>query len=176
MIYTKTGDKGTTSLGNGTRVSKAHIRVEAYGTVDELCSHLGLLRAMNVGKPHNETLLNIQKMLMTAAAQLSLCKGFEVTESDVKMLENEIDALQKSLPPLKYFVLPSGNMAAAQCHVARCVCRRAERLTVQLLENQDSAEETLLGLLNRLSDYLFVLSRTICVAAGIDETFWIPKQ
>jgi cob(I)alamin adenosyltransferase len=173
-IYTKTGDKGFTSLGNGARVSKSHVRVEAYGAVDELCAHIGLLHALNVGEPHQSTLLEVQKMLMTFSAQAALCKGFEATEADVKMLEKEIDVLQKALPPLKYFVLPGGSVAAAQCHIARCVCRRAERAMIRLCENEDSAPETPISLLNRLSDYLFVLARTLCYSASSTEMYWKP--
>ncbi len=175
-IYTKTGDKGTTSLGDGSRVSKASLRVEAYGTVDELCSHIGLLRAMQVGDHHEKILISIQEMLMTHAAEVSLCKGFHVASGNVKMLEQEIDALQKELPPLKYFLLPGGNMAAAQCHVARCVCRRAERLMVQVIEKEGNTPEVLVTALNRLSDYLFVLSRTICYSANIKETHWNTEK
>jgi len=173
-IYTKTGDSGSTLLGSGVRVSKASVRVEAYGMVDELCSHVGLLHAMNVGEPHQSTLLAVQKMLMTYSAQVAMCKGFEVTAADVKMLEQEIDTLQRELPPLKHFVLPSGSVAAAQCHVARCVCRRAERAMVLLRESEGSTPEVLIAALNRLSDYLFVLARTLCRAAGAAEACWIP--
>jgi len=163
-IYTKTGDAGSTSLGNGARVSKAHLRVEAYGTLDELCSHVGLLRAMNVAEPHRRTLLDVQQMLMTASAQVALCKGVALTDDGLKMLEQAVDALQQALPPLRRFVLPGGSMAAAQCHVARCVCRRAERAVVRLGESEGScsADATLMATLNRLSDYLFVLARMLC--------------
>lgn len=174
-IYTKTGDSGATSLGNGTRVSKADLRVEAYGTVDELCAHIGLLRAMHVGEPHQSTLPEVQKMLMTCSAQVALCKGFEVTEADVKMLEHEVDALQKALPPLRQFVLPGGSAASAQCHVARCVCRRAERAIVRLCEREGCTPAALLSALNRLSDYLFLLARVLCHSAATAETCWVPK-
>jgi cob(I)alamin adenosyltransferase len=175
-IYTKAGDGGATSLGNGARVSKAAVRVEAYGMVDELCSHLGLLRAMNVDAHHREALLRIQEMLMTCAAEVSLCKGFALKEADVHLLEREIDALQKQLPPLKRFVLPGGNIAAAQCHVARCVCRRTERTMIQLLSQEGVGGSIAPAALNRLSDYLFVLARTLSLAAGGKETFWLPTE
>lgn len=175
MIYTKTGDSGTTSLGNGARVSKADLRVEAYGMVDELCSHIGLLRAMGVEERHQDMLLRIQKMLMTYSAEVSLCKGFEVKEAEVKMLEQEIDALQKMLPPLKHFVIPGGSLAAAQCHVARCVCRRTERTVIHLFNTENITNSISVSILNRLSDYLFVLARILCSATENEETFWIPE-
>ncbi len=174
-IYTKTGDGGTTSLGNGARVSKASLRVEAYGTVDELCSLLGLLRAMEIGEQHQSMLLNLQKMLMRYSAEVSLCKGYKVAEEDVKMLETGIDAQQKVLPPLRHFIVPGGSAAAAQCHVARCVCRRAERLMVRLSEAEGNVSELSVCVLNRLSDYLFVLARTLCSTANINETFWLSE-
>jgi cob(I)alamin adenosyltransferase len=173
-IYTKTGDSGATALGSGDRVSKTHPRVEAYGTVDELNAHIGLLRSQDIAERHRSTLLNVQEMLMRYAATVACCKGYEIDEDDVAMLEREIDALQKTLPPQKHFIIPGGSVAAAQCHVARCVCRRAERLMVSLSEATDTPP-ILLRLLNRLSDYLFVLSRSIVAASQIAEQAWIPS-
>jgi cob(I)alamin adenosyltransferase len=175
-IYTKTGDSGATALGNGDRVSKTHPRVEAYGAIDELNAHLGLLRSQDVGERHQTMLLSVQEMLMRYAATVACCKGYEMSEDDVAVLEREIDALQQALPPQRYFVIPGGSVAAAQCHVARCVCRRAERLMVKVGEASGTLSPTLLRLLNRLSDYLFVLSRSIQTAAQVDEQLWNPSS
>ncbi|MDR3365616.1 MAG: cob(I)yrinic acid a,c-diamide adenosyltransferase [Prevotellaceae bacterium] len=174
-IYTKTGDSGATALGNGERVSKTHPRVEAYGAVDELNAHLGLLRSQGIGERRQSMLLKIQEMLMRYSATVACCKGYEMSEDDVAMLEREVDALQAELPPQRYFVIPGGSAAAAQCHVARCVCRRAERLMVKLGETSGGLSPTLLRLLNRLSDYLFVLSRSIQVEAQGTEQLWQPS-
>ncbi|MDR3187873.1 MAG: cob(I)yrinic acid a,c-diamide adenosyltransferase [Prevotellaceae bacterium] len=173
-IYTKTGDGGATALGNGKRVSKAHPRVEAYGAIDELNAHLGLLRSLSVGERHQSMLLRVQEMLMRYAATVACCKGYEMSEEDVAMLEREVDALQATLTPQRYFVIMGGNVAAAQCHVARCVCRRAERLMVQLGEAAGDLSPILLRLLNRLSDYLFVLARSIHAEAQAPEQLWKP--
>jgi cob(I)alamin adenosyltransferase len=168
MIYTKTGDNGSTALGNGQRVSKAHPRVEAYGTLDELDAHIGLLRSHSIAEPHKAVLLDMQKMLMRCAAALSCCQGFAASEEDVLAVEREINALQKLLPAQRHFIVTGGCMAAAQSHVARCVCRRAERCVVAL----GDADPILLKLLNRISDYLFVLARTICAENGVEELAW----
>ncbi|MDR2814699.1 MAG: cob(I)yrinic acid a,c-diamide adenosyltransferase [Prevotellaceae bacterium] len=174
-IYTKTGDSGVTALGSGERVSKTHPRVEAYGAIDELNAHIGLLRSQGIGGQHQNMLLKVQEMLMRYAATVACCKGYEMGEEDVAMLEREIDSLQKTLPPQKRFVIPGGNVAAAQCHVARCVCRRAERLMVKLGDTAGSLSPTLLRLLNRLSDYLFVLSRSIHAESQVAEQVWNPS-
>jgi len=169
-IYTKTGDRGTTSLAGGMRVSKADLRVEAYGTVDELISHLGLLRALNNNDAQNEEILQIQQCLMTIAALLAvdekttkILPGIQTV--DIQKLENAIDIMEKSLPPLKAFVVPSPPAVAAQCHVARTVCRRAERMAVAACRNTAShvltIDEHIIPYLNRLSDYLFVLARQL---------------
>ncbi|MDR0566582.1 MAG: cob(I)yrinic acid a,c-diamide adenosyltransferase [Prevotellaceae bacterium] len=175
-IYTKTGDGGATALGNGERVSKAHPRVEAYGAIDELNAHLGLLRSQGIGERHLSVLLSVQEMLMRYSATVACCKGYEMREDDVAMLEREIDALQQALPPQKYFIIPGGSAAAAQCHVARCVCRRAERLMVKVAETSGSLSPILLPLLNRLSDYLFVLSRSIHAEEQVGEQLWNPSH
>lgn len=172
-VYTKTGDSGATALGNGERVSKAHLRVEAYGTVDELNAHVGLLRSQDIAERHRDMLLGVQKMLMRYAAVVACCKGCEMDEGDVVLLEREIDELQKTLPVQRHFVTPGGSVAVAQCHVVRCVCRRAERLMARLSETDD-IPPVLLRLLNRLSDYLFVLSRSIAAEAQVAEEVWIP--
>jgi cob(I)alamin adenosyltransferase len=173
-VYTKTGDGGATALGSGERVSKTHPRVEAYGTVDELNAHVGLLYSQDIAERHRSMLLKVQEMLMRYAATVACCKGYEMDEDDVVMLECEIDELQKTLPPQKHFIIPGGSIAAAQCHVARCVCRRAERLMVALSEAVNTPP-ILLRLLNRLSDYLFVLSRSIVAEAQVAEKTWIPS-
>lgn len=175
MIYTKTGDEGKTSLVGGSRVLKCDIRVEAYGTVDELNSHLGLLAAE---VPHEEvrirltriqrTLFDIQTLLATEQpVQFGLP---QVTDAQAEELERLIDAVQAELPPLRSFVLPGGSVAAAQCHVARTVCRRAERCMVALAQ-QSPLDPPLLKYVNRLSDYLFVLSRWLLLRAGLPEVF-----
>lgn len=185
MIYTKTGDSGSTSLVGGARVSKDDVRVEAYGTVDELNAHIGLLAAYLKGVLDADSddlriiqhkLFCVQTLLATEDAVLR--ETFpQVAAEDVSWLERHIDCINGTLPPLKSFVLPGGSVSAAQCHVARCVCRRAERRIVTLY-NQDSLLKTTSGIregscesmivqyMNRLSDYLFVLSRKLALAQG----------
>jgi len=175
-IYTKTGDRGTTSLAGGTRVSKTDPRVEAYGTVDELIAHLGLLRAFNHDHPQDEEIRQIQQCLMTISALLSTDEKTkkalpEIKPSDIHQLENSMDMMEKDLPPLRSFVLPSPPALVAQCHVARTVCRRAER-TVIAASNQFIIDEHIIPYLNRLSDYLFVLSRQLSHNAGKSEVVW----
>ena len=150
MIYTKTGDKGETSLASGQRVSKTDARIEAYGTVDELNSWIGNLR-VSYGSAE---LLWIQNKLFNLGAALSEAPGEWITEADVKQLEQWIDATQAQLPALHAFVLPAGNVLACTCHIGRTVCRRAER---RMIEAQ--ADAIALQFINRLSDYLFVLAR-----------------
>jgi cob(I)alamin adenosyltransferase len=176
-IYTKTGDDGTTSLFSGGRVSKTHLRVEAYGTVDELNSILGLARAF---KPHPTTdawLERIQRQLFHLGADLSTpldAKSDWVVRMDaetVQSLEIGIDDLTAQLPELKNFILPGGTPAAAQLHIARTVCRRAERVVVALQE-QEPIGEQVLNYINRLSDFLFTLSRWENMQAGVPEDKW----
>ena len=179
MIYTKTGDGGTTSLVGGTRVKKCDVRVEAYGTVDELNAHVGLLaemiRATHAGyfellKQVQHNLFIVQTLLATEAdCKYELPK---LPEDAVTGLEGEIDRLQEIVPKLKYFVIPGGTLAGAQCHVARTVCRRAERCVVTL-SHQNSVDDILLRYLNRLSDYLFVLARHAVVSVGAQEDLYI---
>ena len=170
-IYTKTGDKGKTSLLGGTRVSKAHERIEAYGTVDELNSAIGVLRS--TPSDHNEFLLEIQHILFNIGSILATEREVkfelkQVEPSDVEKLEKEMDRLNESLPPLKEFVLPGGSLANGHAHMCRSICRRAERRVVQL----EDVPELLVKYLNRLSDYFFMLSRALLHEAGREEIKW----
>ncbi|MBA3985515.1 MAG: cob(I)yrinic acid a,c-diamide adenosyltransferase [Flavobacteriales bacterium] len=187
-IYTKTGDKGTTSLYGGTRVSKHHIRIESYGTVDELNSHIGLLRDQDIDVRSKEILTHIQDRLFTAGAILAtdpekaiLKSGKErlnipkIDEEDITLLENEIDMMNDSLAPMTNFILPGGHPSVSFCHIARSVCRRAERQTSFLHENEP-VDAHVLTYLNRLSDYLFVLARKLSKDLKLDEIKWIPKK
>ena len=180
MIYTKTGDRGTTSLVGGSRVSKDDVRVEAYGTVDELNSHIGLLAEMfrsQQGGYYDElksvqhNLFTIQTLLATEDAQL-YARLPQLQEDEVEMLERQIDTITDRLPQLHNFIIAGGNMTGAQCHVARTVCRRAERCVVAL-SHQSPVDDVLLRYLNRLSDYLFVLARRAVVADGKQEDLYI---
>ena len=171
-IYTKTGDKGLTSLLGGTRVSKSNQRLDAYGTIDELNSFIGLVASMT--KEHNEFLLDIQHMLFNIGSILAAESDTtfplpEISPDDVYPIENEIDRLNARLPELKNFILPGGSVVSAHTHVARCVCRRAERSVVALNDNNYSA---IICYLNRLSDYLFVLSRDLLRIDGKQEVIW----
>ena len=171
-IYTKTGYKGETSLLGGTRVSKAHQKLEAYGTVDELNSTIGLIAAMN--PVHQNFLLNIQHKLFNIGSELAAEKDLsfplpELTEEEINVLEKEIDRLNEKLPKLKNFILPGGSVISAHTQIARCVCRRAERNVVGLNESKYT---TIIGYLNRLSDYLFVLSRDFLRLEGVEEIKW----
>ena len=175
-VYTKTGDEGLTSLVGGTRVRKNDVRVEAYGTVDELISFIGLLRAQPVTPAQNEALLHIQQCLMIVAAHLandgSNKKLPELTDVHIHFLETNIDAMSAGLPPLHAFVLPAPPAVAALCHVARSVCRRAERAALAG-KQQTAASANITIYLNRLSDYLFILSRQLTVDANEKEEFWV---
>lgn len=180
-IYTKTGDKGETSLIGGTRLPKHHIRIEAYGNVDELNSWVGLLRDQRIEEARVKTLLEIQDRLFTIGSQLASDPGKtskmklpDVKEADIVLLEKEIDAMEEKLPPMKSFVLPGGHPVVSYCHVARCVCRRAERSVLRLAENEH-VDELIYKYLNRLSDYLFVLSRKLAQDLGAPETPWVPR-
>ncbi|WP_029037956.1 cob(I)yrinic acid a,c-diamide adenosyltransferase [Salinimicrobium xinjiangense] len=187
-IYTKTGDKGTTALFGGTRVPKHHIRIESYGTIDELNSHLGLLRDQQVDKHSREILLKIQDRLFTIGSTLATDPEKAVLKSgkqrldipkiiaaDIELLEQEIDTMNESLPPMTHFVLPGGHQTVSVCHIARCVCRRAERLATALYEIEPF-EEVVLQYLNRLSDYLFVLARKLTYDVKAEEIKWIPQK
>jgi cob(I)alamin adenosyltransferase len=179
-IYTKTGDKGLTSLIGGTRVPKHHLRIESYGTVDELNSYIGLIRDQEIGDEDKDTLKEIQDRLFTVGALLasepekSRMKVPDLHEEDIALLEQEMDRMNEVLPPLKHFVLPGGNNIASFCHVARCVCRRAERNVVHLNE-EEYVNENVIVYLNRLSDYLFTLSRKVVFDNNCEENKWFPR-
>lgn len=179
-IYTKTGDKGTTALIGGQRVPKYDNRIEAYGTVDELNSWIGLLRDQAVGDHIKAILIEIQDRLFTLESQLAVGDGEvkrnipNLYEKDVLLLENEIDRMNSDLPELTSFILPGGNTTVSYCHLARTVCRRAERLTIKLSE-QYEIEILNIKYLNRLSDYLFVLSRKLSQEMDAEETLWKPR-
>lgn len=178
LIYTKTGDKGTTSLVGGTRVPKTHIRLEAYGTVDELNSNLGVLITYLSDEQDQSLVRHIQDRLFAVGSHLATdrektdlkCASI-IRLEDIEQLEKEIDRLDNSLPPLHAFILPGGSRGASVCHVCRTVCRRAERRILALQEHCEIAPE-LLAYVNRLSDYLFVLSRKINRDEKKDEIFW----
>jgi cob(I)alamin adenosyltransferase len=180
-IYTKTGDKGQTSLIGGTRVPKYHLRIEAYGTVDELNSYVGLIGCQAIGSHHQAVLKEIQDRLFTIGASLaadperSKMKIPHLTDADVVALEQEMDEMNDVLPALKHFILPGGNTVVSYCHLARCVCRRAERLVVQLAEDS-FVDSNITIYLNRLSDYLFVLSRKLNADQGTVENIWNPRM
>lgn len=181
-IYTKTGDKGKTSLIGGTKVSKAHVRIDTYGTVDELNSWLGLVNDHMI-LPKVKTLLKeIQDRLFTVGASLACDPEKEMKMSipdlhaeDVKLLEDAIDEMNAALPEMKFFVLPGGHVAVSNCHIARCVCRRAERLCVSMQEQEMFVEPLVLQYLNRLSDYLFVLARYAGQQLQVPEIPWKPR-
>lgn len=181
-IYTKTGDKGTTGLFGGARIPKFHIRIESYGTVDELNSHIGMLRDMIMDQEDKDLLETIQNRLFTIGSNLASdpSKNMitpDLKESDIELLENGIDNIDAVVPPLKSFILPGGHVAVSQAHIARCVCRRAERLVVALAENEpDTVPPILVQYLNRLSDYLFMLGRKISVDFNVKETAWKPRK
>lgn len=180
-IYTKTGDKGQTSLIGGTRVPKYHLRIECYGTVDELNSYIGLILCQDIDQQHQIILKEIQDRLFTVGASLaadpekSKMKIPDLQESDIVLLETEMDRMNELLPELKHFILPGGNTIVSYCHLARCVCRRAERLTVHL-GSESFVDEKMTIYLNRLSDYLFVLARKLNMEAGTAENIWIPRM
>ena len=187
-IYTKTGDKGTTALYGGTRVPKHHIRIECYGTVDELNSHLGLIRDQDIDEHSKSVLTTIQDKLFTVGAILAtdpekaiLKSGKErlnipkILNEDIELLEREMDDMNHHLPPMTHFVLPGGHQTVSFCHIARCVCRRAERLATSLNDLEPFQANTL-TYLNRLSDYLFVLAQKLSKNLGADEIKWIPEK
>ncbi|MBL7923540.1 MAG: cob(I)yrinic acid a,c-diamide adenosyltransferase [Bacteroidia bacterium] len=180
-IYTKTGDKGQTSLIGGTRVPKHHLRIEAYGTVDELNSWIGLLRDQPIDDHSITSLLDIQDRLFTIGSQLASDPGKsrmqlpDILPADVEMLEKEIDQMEKHLPGLKSFILPGGHPIVSYTHIARCVCRRCERLLTHLMEDAP-VNENIAVYMNRLSDYLFVLSRYIAFLKNTAETPWQPRM
>ena len=179
-IYTKTGDQGLTSLIGGTRVPKSSLRIDCYGTVDELNSYVGLLRDQEVNQARRPLLKEIQDRLFTIGSALaadpekSKMKLPDLHAADVTLLEEEMDRLNADLPELRAFILPGGAPAVSFAHVARCVCRRAERLAVALREESFVADLVVVYL-NRLSDYLFVLSRQMAQELGAEEVTWEPR-
>ncbi|HZG24302.1 MAG TPA: cob(I)yrinic acid a,c-diamide adenosyltransferase [Chitinophagaceae bacterium] len=181
-IYTKTGDLGKTSLIGGTKVLKNHIRIETYGTIDELNSFTGLAADHLTDSHSQEVLREIQDRLFTIGSSLACdpdkelkLKIPDLKESDIMLLEDEIDAMENKLPPMKSFVIPGGHPAVSTLHVVRCVCRRAERLAVSM-QTQDLAVAPLIIIyLNRLSDYLFVLARYTAFILQVAEIPWKPR-
>ncbi len=187
-VYTKTGDKGTTALFGGTRVPKHHIRIESYGTVDELNSYIGLIRDQDVQAEHKSLLIEIQDRLFVVGAILATAPEKEVLkngtqrlnimrigEEDITRLESEIDRIDGVVPPMTHFILPGGHTTVSYCHISRCVCRRAERL-VSHLNEIEPVDEFVLKYLNRLSDYLFMLARMLTFELRAEEVKWIPRK
>jgi cob(I)alamin adenosyltransferase len=179
-IYTKTGDKGMTSLIGGTRLSKAHVRIDAYGTVDELNSYIGLLRDQPVNEGRKEILKEIQDRLFTIGAHLASESDRkkrilpDLEETDIQLLESEMDLIDSKVPELRAFVLPGGHQSVSFGHVARTVCRRAERGVIHLQQGEE-VEDIVVRYLNRLSDYLFMLCRAMTYELGIEEVTWNPR-
>ena len=187
-IYTKTGDTGETSLFGGQRVKKYNLRIEAYGTIDELNSYIGLIRDQKLDKNSFDVLIKIQNQLFTIGAMLATPPDKEklksgkdrlqipkISKNDIELLEVEIDAMNTSLKPMTHFILPGGHQTVSFCHIARCICRRAERITVELNENEP-VNEGILIYLNRLSDYLFVLARKLTYDNHVVEIAWNSKK
>jgi len=187
-IYTKTGDKGKTSLFGGTRVLKYDLRIEAYGTVDELNSYIGLIRDQKIDEHTSNILLKIQHELFTLGSMLAtppekkvLKSGKErlninkIDSTSIELLEIEMDLMNETLPTMTHFILPGGHSTVSYCHIARCICRRAERVSTQL-SDESSIEPQILVYLNRLSDYLFVLARKLTIDNNAQEIKWIPEK
>jgi cob(I)alamin adenosyltransferase len=180
-IYTKTGDQGTTSLFGGKRVSKAELRIETYGTVDELNSWIGVMRDQEINQKRSVTLIEIQDRLFTIGSILATEPGNtkvkipSLAEVDITFLEKEIDSMETMLEPMRFFVLPGGHQSVSFCHVSRTVCRRAERLIIAL-NGQEPIDNMVIKYMNRLSDYLFVLSRIMTSELGAPETPWKPRM
>lgn len=187
-VYTKTGDKGTTALFGGDRVSKDHIRIESYGTVDELNSYIGLIRDQEINLHYKSILIEVQDRLFTIGAILATpaekeilkngelrLKKLGIISEDIELLEKEIDTMEESLPQMTHFVLPGGHQTVSYCHITRCVCRRAERLAVHL-SHIEAVPEIVIQYLNRLSDYLFVLARKLTLDLKAEEVQWIPRK
>jgi len=181
-IYTKTGDLGLTSLIGGTKVPKSHLRIETYGTVDELNSYIGLIGDL-IEDTHSKIILKeIQDRLFTVGSSLAcdpdkepLMKIPDLKETDIELLEKEIDRMNEVLTPMKYFILPGGHITISSTHVARCICRRAERLCVNMQEHGLFVDPLVIKYINRLSDYLFVLSRHVGHLLKVEEVSWKPR-
>ena len=181
-IYTKTGDKGTTSLIGGTKVPKSHLRIESYGTVDELNSHIGYCNDLIQHNETNHILKEIQDRLFTIGSSLATdpekepaMKIPDLKEEDILLLEKEMDKMDASLPVMKSFVLPGGHQVVSSLHIARCVCRRAERTCVRMQFEEMEVDPVVIKYLNRLSDYLFVLSRFMTKELNANEIPWKPR-
>lgn len=181
-IYTKTGDKGTTALVGGRRVSKGDLKIEAYGTVDELNSWIGLVRDQPINESRKDLLKEIQDRLFTIGADLASEPEQvrkkpvpSLIDDDITLLENEMDKMDTELTPLRAFVLPGGNQSVSFAHLARTVCRRAERLAIRL-SAEEEVNPMIVKYLNRLSDYLFVLSRKMTQELGSEEITWKPRM
>lgn len=182
-IYTKTGDKGMTSLIGGSKVSKSHLRIESYGTVDELNSHVGLCRDLLEDNTSRDMLLEVQDRLFTIGSSLACDPEKEtgmslpsLEESDIQALEAEIDRMTESTPPMRSFILPGGHPSVSQLHIARCVCRRAERCCVRLETETARDHALVIKYLNRLSDYLFTLARYTSHLLKVEEIPWKPRK
>ncbi|MEP6583346.1 MAG: cob(I)yrinic acid a,c-diamide adenosyltransferase [Ginsengibacter sp.] len=181
-IYTKTGDAGVTSLIGGTKVLKSDLRIEAYGTIDELNSFIGFV-SDHCSLPHSKHVLKeIQDRLFTIGSSLACDPNKEVKlhipdlhESDVVLLENEMDEMNKELPEMKHFILPGGHPSVSAAHIARCVCRRAERSCIRLKSHDAAVQPLIIKYLNRLSDYLFVLGRFFSYSLNVAEVIWNPR-
>lgn len=186
-IYTKTGDKGSTGLIGGSRVAKHHIRIDSYGTIDELNSWLGLIRDQEIDGSYRQVVLKIQQDLFTIGALLATeppaaggkpgrqIKLPELKTEDIRLLENEIDRMNETLEPMDHFILPGGHNTVSYCHIARTVCRRAERL-ISALHETSPVNGLILEYTNRLSDYLFVLARRLSADLDANEIKWIPGR
>ncbi|MGO4921313.1 cob(I)yrinic acid a,c-diamide adenosyltransferase [Maribacter spongiicola] len=187
-IYTKTGDDGTTGLFGGTRVPKHHIRIDSYGTVDELNSWLGLIRDQDIDPIYQQQLTAIQEHLFTVGAILATDPEKEILKNgknrlkitkvgtiEIEFLEGVIDEMDSQLPPMTHFILPGGHTTVSYCHIARTVCRRAERISTLLYQNEPF-DKNVLSFINRLSDYLFVLARKLSYDLKANEIKWIPKK
>ena len=187
-IYTKTGDSGTTALYGGTRVKKYNLRIESYGTVDELNSYIGLIKDQEISDYIKNSLLKIQNELFTLGSMLAtppeketLKNGKErlnipkIDETSILFLENEIDKMDNELPQMTHFILPGGHQTVSFCHIARCICRRAERLSVEL-QDLEKINNDIIKYLNRLSDFLFTLARKLSKDLAVEEIKWIPEK
>ncbi len=179
-VYTKKGDKGKTGLIGGTRVPKYNLRIDSYGTVDELNSYLGLLRDRAINEQFKNEIIYIQDRLFTIGSWLASdpekgkMKLPEIVEEDITRLEDGIDKMETKLEPMRFFVLPGGHETVSFCHIARCVCRRAERIVTEL-NDESELNPLIMAFLNRLSDYLFVYGRFVTAELGAEEIPWKPK-
>ena len=184
-LYTKTGDDGTTSLFSGKRVSKHHVRIKAYGTIDELNAWIGLIRNDKIADETNSFLIKIQYELMTIASQLAddtsaitqnlRGKIIPITFKNITEIESEIDKINSELPELKNFIIPGGHVLISYTHLARCTCRRAERFITKL-KDKEEVSSVIIAYVNRLSDYLFILSRKFSKDFDVEEIKWIAKK